>query len=194
MERSRRALAIVWFLLVAGAFASWLAEPLLLAALWFVALVLLGVTSRISRPRGDERLELPAAYRAVAAVAFAVPLAGALLSQLPHASDVSALFAPYFALMAWLGYRAMVARGPYRALLATTVGVLVWLPFTVLLGFGCKCGPYRPPHWTELATLRLLLAVQLVNGFTSAVALLAFQPRNEWLPEARLTRAPACSP
>jgi hypothetical protein len=185
----RHVLAIAWGVLVLAALTSWLArQPLALFGLWFATLMLLTLSSALARPQTDERLELPVAYRAAAAVAFALPLAGALLSQVPHASGVSSLFAPYFALMAWLGYRTLVARGSHRALFATTVGILVWLPFCVFLGVGCKCGPPKPPHWTELATLRILLATQLVNALTSAVALLAFQPHAEGLPEARVTR------
>jgi hypothetical protein len=182
-------LAIAWLVTVASALTFWLAdEAPVLFLVWFSALLLLAASSALARPRTEERLHLPIAYRTVAAVAFALPLAGALLTQVPHASGVCMLFAPYFLLMAWLGYRTLVARGAHRALLMTTIGLLVWLPFCVPMAFGCKCGPARAPHWTEIATVRILLATQLVNGLLSAVALLAFQPRTEWLPEARVTR------
>jgi hypothetical protein len=187
MDSRRRALAIAWVVTVAFSLTFWLAdEPLVLFLAWFTALLLLAASSALARPRIEERLHLPVAYRTVAAVAFALPLAGALLTQVPHASGVCMLFAPYFLLMAWLGYRTLVARSAYRALLTTTFGLLVWLPFCVFLGFGCKCGHPPPPHWTELATLRILLAIQLVNGFASAVALLSFAPRPDGLPEARV--------
>lgn len=187
MDRRRRVLAIAWILAVALALTGWLAgQPLTLVGLWFAALMLLATSSAIARPRTDERLERPLAYRIVTAFSFALPLAGALLTQVPHGSDVSYLFAPYFVLMAWLGYRSLVARGAHRALLMTTCGLLVWLPFCLFLGFGCKCGAWKPPHWTEIATLRILLATQLINGLASAIALLAFTPHTEWLPEARV--------
>jgi hypothetical protein len=183
----RRVLATAWLVVVALAVTAGLVgQPLALFGLWFAALMLLAMSSAIARPQREERLELPLAYRTTAAIAFALPLAGALLTQVPHASGVTYLFAPFFVLMAWLGYRTLVARSAYRALLTTTFGLLVWLPFCVFLGFGCKCGHPPPPHWTELATLRILLAIQLVNGFASAVALLAFAPRPDWLPEARV--------
>ena len=87
MELRRRVLAIAWLALVGSAVTSWLAgQPLVLFGLWFAALMLLAMSSVVARPSTDERLELPLAYRTAAAVAFALPLAGELLTQVPHAS------------------------------------------------------------------------------------------------------------
>jgi hypothetical protein len=118
----------------------------------------------------------------------------------PHHADWSTLLAPYFVLVAWLAYRALVARGPRPAMLAMTVSMTAWLPFMIFLGMGCKCMHYTPPppHWTETMSWLALLATQLMNALTVAASLVAFVRRTEDVPEARVhahvTTARACSP
>lgn len=199
MDVRRRVLAIAWVLTVCVALAGWFASEAdvgfgMIAGAWFSALFLLLWTSALARAGADERLERALAYRVVAGIAFALPLAGLLLTRVPHASGDTYVLSPYFFVMAVLGYRVMVARGPQRIVRAMAAGLLVWLPLIVVLGMGCHCGPYVEPNWTEGATYRLLFTTQLVDAALIAVALLAFKPRTEWLPEARVTRAPACSP
>jgi hypothetical protein len=199
MDVRRRVLAIGWFLAVCTAIGGWFAAGSgvrfgLVTGAWFAGLFLVVCTSALARPGIDERLERPLVYRAVAGLAFALPLAGMLLTRVPHASDDPYLLFPYFFVMALLGYRVMVARGPRRIVRAMVAAELVWLPLIVVLGMGCKCGRYVEPSWTEGATYRLLFAIQVVDAALIGVAMLAFKPRVEWLPEARVTRAPACSP
>ena len=124
----------------------------------------------------------------MAAVAFAIPLGGALLSWVPLHADWSTALSPYFLLVAWLAYRALVARSPRPALLALAVSLLAWLPFVLFLCMGCKCRYYEPPppHWTEGVSWLALLATQLMNGVTVAASLLAFARRPEDVPEARV--------
>jgi hypothetical protein len=189
MATRRRALAIAWMSLVATAIVGHLAhEPIAVLFAWFTALMLTPFTTALGDTRADERLELPVSYRAVAAVALALPLAGVLLLEVPDASAESYLFAPYFAVMAIVGYRVLVARGPRRALRATVLSLLVWPPFAMFLFMGCRCGHVvpPPPHWTELASEGLLYLTQVVDGALCAVALLAFAPRHELVPEARI--------
>lgn len=186
---ARRWLAAVWIVLVLIALIGHLADlPLAIVGAWFGALMMLGATGSTVRAQRDERLERPRAYRIVAAVAFVIPLGAALLTWVPHHSDWSTALSPYFALVAWLAYRALVARGPRPAMVAMTVSLLAWLPFMVLLGLGCKCGHHvEPPiHWTETVSWLALLATQLMNGLAVAASLVSFVPRTDEVPEARL--------
>ena len=189
METARRVLAIAWLLLVATALIGRLAhEPLAIACAWALAILLVPFTTGFGETAADERLELPLAYRAVAAVGFALPLGGALLVEAHDASGESYLFAPYFILMALLGYRVLVARGPRRVMRTMVASLLLWPPLAVFLAMGCRIHGWvaPPPHWTEVATENLLLLTQVVNGAVCAVALLAFAPRHALVPEARV--------
>jgi hypothetical protein len=184
MDR-RRVVAIAWGLAVALGLASWLASPVLgLTVLWFASLLLLAVSLPLAPMYIDERLELPLAYHTVAAVAFLVPLAGTLLAALPHSSSDMQQFVPFFMLLAWLGYRSLVARNAHQALLLTVSCLLLWVPFGLL--FGYEHGSWQPPDWTELVSFRVLFAAQFVTAVASGTALLAFRPRTEGLPEARV--------
>ena len=190
MDGHRRACSIAWGVLVVAGFVAWrMDSPLGVVGAWFAALPLNVITGRAARPTGDERLDLPLAYRAAALAAVVVPLAGALLATVPGASFTSQVCVPYFALIAFFGYRALVARGPRRALAVATAASLAIVPclFVAALGsMGCKCGPYRPPHWTEHASLLALLASLLVSMALAGVAVAAFRPRDLALPEARI--------
>ena len=189
MDR-RRACALVWSLLVVLGLVSWFgAAPMAILVIWLVALPTIFFTSRATRDAHDERLDLSVAYRTAAAAAFAVPVGGALLAAVPGHSGLSTIFVPYFGLVAFLAYRALVARGPRRALAALTAAQLVSVPFLFLgaLGsLGCKCGHWREPPWTDRWTFVLCFATQLFAMIAAGVALIAFSPRDEFLPEARL--------
>ena len=194
---ARRVVAAVWLLLAAAAALGHVCNmPLAVAAAWFGALLALGGTGSSVKLRPDERLERPALYRATAALAFVVPVAGALLATVPGHDGIAELFAPYFVIVAILQYRALVANGPAAAPLAMCVAVLLWLPFCFPLMFmGCKCcGWVRPPpNWTFEAVPVALLTTMLVDAVLCAVALLSFA-HHEAVPEARLTTARACNP
>jgi hypothetical protein len=194
---ARRVVAGMWLSLVAATLVGYeLREPLVLVGTWFGALLVLGASGSSVKARGDERLERPALYRAVAAIAFVVPVAGALLATVPGHDDIATLFAPYFAIVALLQYRALVATGPRPAPLAMCVAVLLWLPFCFPLMLGCKCYRYDapPPSWTETAVPLALFTTLVLDGILCAVALLSFAHRDDELPEARITTARVCSP
>ena len=193
---ARHVVAGLWLTLVAAAaLGHAFGQPLVLVGAWFGALLVLGGSGSSVLARTEERLERPRLYRAVAALAFAVPLGGALLATAPHHDDIATLFAPYFAIVALLQYRALVATGPRAAPLAMCVALLLWLPFCFPLALGCKCYRYDPPppHWTEVAVPLVLLATLLLAALQCAAALVSFA-HEEALPEARLTTARACSP
>lgn len=188
---ARRACAFAWTLVVALAVFAWIgAVPLAVVAAWLFALPVIFCTSRATRGAHDERLDLPLAYRTAAGAALAVPLAGALLAVVPGHSDISSLFAVYFMAVAFFAYRAVVATGPRRALAAMTTAQLLGVPFlflAALASMGCKCGPYRrEPPWTDRWTLVAFLVTQLVAAIAAGVAPIAFHPRDEDMPEARL--------
>jgi len=194
---ARRVVAGMWLSLVAATLAGWeLREPLVIVGAWFGALLVLAGSGSSVKARREERLERPRLYQAVAAIAFVVPVAGALLATVPHHDDLATLFAPYFAIVALLQYRALVATGPRPAPLAMCVAILLWLPFCFPLLLGCKCYRYDPPPpgWTEAAVPLALFTTLVLDGILCAVALLSFAHRDDDLPEARITTAPACSP
>ena len=194
---ARRVVAALWLSIAAAATIGHVWDvPLAIVGAWFGALLVLAGSGSSVRARGDERLERPVLYRATAAVAFAAPLAGALLATVPHHDDHATLFVPYFSIVALLQYRALVANGPRAAPLAMCVAVLLWLPFCLPLTMGCKCYRYDPPppHWTETAVPLALFTTLVLDAVLCAVALLSFAHRDDDLPEARITTAPACSP
>jgi hypothetical protein len=187
--KARRVCAGIWLSLVAVALLGDLGDqPIVIVFAWFGGLLMLGGTGSTIRAEATERLERPRLYRAVAAVAFVIPMATALLVELPTHSAWTTILAPYFAIVAWLQYRALVARGPRPALVAMCVSLLLWLPEMLFLGMGCKCGHYIAPpvHWTEPVTWAALIVSQLVNAVLAATALVSFARRTEELPEARL--------
>ena len=188
---ARRTCSILWAILVAIAVVSAFAgEPFGDVIVWLAALPLMAITSGRSRASNDERLDRPVVYHVAAGAVLAVALAGALCAAVPGSRDVSEVFAFYFMPIAWLAYRALVARGPSRALVVGAVAQLFSLPFLfvgALASMGCKCGPYRvPPPWTDGASLLACFTVQLMSMILVAVAIVAFQPRDPALPEARL--------
>ncbi len=194
---ARRVVAALWLSLAAAAAIGHAWDvPLAVVAAWFGALLVLGASGSSVQARGEERLERPRLYRAVSALAFAVPAGGALLATVPGHDGLAALFAPYFAVVALLQYRALVASSPRGAPLAMCVALLLWLPFCFPLAFmGCKCCGWMPPppHWTKTAVPLALFATMALDAVLCAAALLSFAHRDD-VPEARLTTARACSP
>ena len=174
------------------ALAAWIdGAPQALLALWFVSLPVIFCSSRVTRGATDERLDLRLAYHVAAAAALAIPLVGALFAAVPGHSAVTTIFAGYFGLVALVGYRAVVARGPRRALAVVTITHLMAVPFlfvAAIASMGCKCGRWREPPWTDRATLLACLLAMLFAMILAAVALIAFHPRDEGMPEARLAR------
>lgn len=186
---ARRVVAALWLSLAAtAAIGHAFHVPLAVAGAWFTTLLVLGATGSSVKVRAEERLERPRLYRATAAVAFVVPISGALLATVPGHDGLAELFAPYFVIVAMLQYRALVADGPSAAPLATCVAVLLWLPFCLPLMLGCKCCGYvpPPPHWTELAVPAALFTTMVVDAVLCAVALVSFAHSDD-LAEARLT-------
>lgn len=188
--KTRRACSITWAVLVVLAVVSVaLAQPLGDLIVWLASLPLLLISARAARHAIDERLDRPAVYHVAAGALLALAIGGALLATVPGSSDISALFAGYFLPVAWLAYRALVARGPWRALTAGAVAQLFSVPFVIvgaIAAMGCKCGPHHAPPWTDGATLVACLATQLFAMILVGVALVAFRPRDTALPEARL--------
>ena len=188
--QTRRACSIAWAVLVALATLSVaLVQPLGDVLVWLAALPLLLITARATRGGTDERLDRPVIYYVAAGAVLAVSAGGALLAAVPVATDISGLFACYLAPVAWLAYRALVARGPWRAIALVAVAQVFSVPFLfvgALAGMGCKCGPYREPPWTDRASLVACLATQLLAMILVGVAVVAFRPRDPELPEARV--------
>lgn len=189
--KTRRACSIAWAVLVALAVLSVVLEqPLGIALVWLAALPLHLITARATRGATDERLDRPVVYYVAAGAVLAVTVGGALLAAVPGASDISDLFACYLAPIAWLAYRALVARGPWRPIALGAVAQVFSLPFLFLgaiASMGCKCGPYRAsPPWTDDASLVACLATQLLAMILVGVAVVAFRPRDGELPEARV--------
>ncbi len=187
---ARRVVAALWLSLAAAAAIGHAWEiPLAVVGAWFGALLVLGASGSSVRAHADERLERPLLYRATAALAFAVPVAGALLATVPGHDGLAALFAPYFVVVALLQYRALVANGPRGAPLAMCVALLLWIPFCFPLALmGCKCCGWvpPPPHWTKTAVPLVLLATMALDAVLCAAALLSFAHHDD-VPEARLT-------
>jgi hypothetical protein len=187
---ARRACAFVWSILVVLALVGCAGRaPLAVVAAWVIALGATFFTSRATRNAIDERLDYPLAYRTAAAVALAVPLAGALLVAVPGHSDVTSLFAVYFLLIAVLAYRALVATGPRAALATLAAAQLLAVPFVLVgavMSMGCKCGHHPPPPWTDRWTLIACAVAQLFAMIAAGIAPIAFHPRDPDMPEARL--------
>lgn len=172
----------------------WLADqPLGVACGWLFSLPMLLVTGRSLKRADSETLMWPLAYRAAAGALLALAIAGALLATVPEASGISSLFAAYFLVIALLAYRAFVARRPITAVSVAAATQLLALPFgflAALASMGCKCGHYyRPSPWTDRATMLAWLGSELLALSLMAIAPVAFRPRDERVPEARIVRS-----
>ncbi len=187
--RRRRFCAWVWIALGALGVQSRFGDaPELIIYAWFGALAMTLITVASCRLADEQRLVRPRLYRAASIALLAVALEGVAFGFVPDASELSHLMAVYFGLIAVLAYRAVVARGPGASLLATTLGLVCWLPIGMITMMGCKCGAarFRVPHWTEAATWTGLQVTLLLLVLATAAALVAFAPRKDCVPDARL--------
>jgi hypothetical protein len=134
---------------------------------WLVGLLLLLLTVATCSLAGRHRLIRPQSYRVVAGGLLATSFGGAALGGLPHSSGDSKVLAVYFGVMAALAYAALRARGPGRALLASLIGLIGWLPFAFVTLVGCKFPTRLAPHWREPMTwsvLQLAIARHAAGG------------------------------
>lgn len=186
---TRRGCSIAWAVLIVVAVLSGvLDQPGIDVIVWFLGLPLLLLTARALRNATDERLHRPVLYYVTVGALLALSVGGALLATVPGASDISTLCAFYFAPLAWLAYRALVARDPGRAFaVAALVQVFapLFLVVAAIASMGCKCGAHHAPPWTDGATLLACLGTLPVTMALAGVALVAFRPRDSALPEAR---------
>jgi len=193
MTTQRRTVcAVFWaltFVLALGGLVTH--NPLAVMSAWAATVVLTIVTAILAKLGREELLVRPRLYRGVTAVALVAALGGCLLGVLPHASEWSRVFAVFFAVAAIVTYRAVIARGPRAAMLAIVIVSWTWLPFVMLMLTGCGCR-HRDyvyvPAWTEIGSEVLLQITLLLVPILGAVTLLAFAPRSDELPEARLHR------
>ena len=116
-------------------------------------------------------------------------LAGGAIALVPRASEPSRILGVFFALTAFIAYRALVARGPRRAMLAVVTAMWLWIPFFAVTVIGCKCRYERAPHhWSELASTDVLRVLLLLLPVLAIAALLGFTPRRDELPDMRVVR------
>ena len=182
---NRRVCAVLWFLVLGFAVAGVaLREPQLALFAYVCGLVTCFVTAAIAKAAREETLVRPALYRITCSALLTVALWGSGLALVPHASDFSRIFGVYFVLAAIVAYRALVARGPSRALSGVAIAMLAWLPLYAFTLMGCRLSRIEPPmHWTELASLMALRVFVLMLALVAAAAMLAFEKRDA-LPRA----------
>jgi hypothetical protein len=190
----RRLCAVLWGCLVAFALAGFhVRSGSLLILAWFGSVAMIIISVVTARTRAEERLVQPRAYRAIAATLFAVMVAGVVVGLLPGAPEMSQLGAVYFGLIGVLAYRALVARRPGPALSTAFVAIVTWLPVAFVRAVGHHRLPpgYGPRviAWQEHATGALVKASVLLLGVLVAAALVAFVPRRDELPDARVVRS-----
>jgi len=183
--------ASLWMLVLAAALAGMLLGNGRGQLIAFVAAVVVTiVTAVMAKLARDERLAYPVAYRIAAGALLAVALAGVVLALVPHASEASRIAGVFFGLVSLLAYRAVVARGPRTAMFTVVIAMWAWLPIGFITLIGCKCGPHfvRVPHATEVATWVTLRVLLLLLPVLAGAALLAFAPRRDFMPDARVVR------
>ena len=191
VRNSRRLCAAFWVLVLAAAVGGFLLHDARLGVIAFASAVVVSfLTVIVSKLARDERLERPLAYRIAAGAVLAVSLAGVVCALVSHASDRSQIYGVFFGLVAFLSYRALVARGPRRAVFAVVIAMWTWLPFIVVTLIGCKCGRRfeRIPHWTESASTDVLRVLVMLMPVLAIAALVAFVPRRDEVPDMRVVR------
>lgn len=187
VTRSRRLGAAFWMVVFAAALGSVVLEAPRLGLFAFAAAVVVSlatvVMSKLSR---EERVVQPVTYRIVAGVTLVTALAGGTIALMPRASEPSQMLGVFFALTAFLAYRALVARGPRCAMLAVVTAMWLWIPFFAVT----VIGRYQraPHHWSELASTDVLRVLLLLLPVLAIAALLGFTPRRDELPDMRVVR------
>src|SRR5687767_2471388 len=184
----RQVCAVLWLLLAICALIGGAAEEgqMVLVA-WVGAIVMLLVTVILVRPKTEERLARPLPYRVVSGLLLALALTGGVLALVPDASEASQAYGVFFALIAVVVYRAVIARGASTAMRTLALAMFLFLPFVVVANIGCKCGRYsEPEHWSAGASSLVLQVFLFALPVLVACALLAFAPRTDELPEARV--------
>jgi hypothetical protein len=185
----RRLCAALWMFVLAVALGSYAFQAPRAGLLAFVsAIVVSAMTVIMSKPTRDERLERPLTYRIAAGALLALSLAGGVLALVPRASEKSQILGVFFLIVSVIAHRALVAKGPGRALFGVVVLMWTWLPFVFVTLLGCKCGYDRMVHWSEVASTGLVRGLVLMLPVLAIAALLAFAPRRDFVPDARVVR------
>ncbi|MDQ3334478.1 MAG: hypothetical protein M4D80_04910 [Myxococcota bacterium] len=188
---SRRLCAAFWMFVLAAAIGSIVFEEPRAGLVAFASAVVVSfLTIVMSKLTRDERLDRPGAYRIAAGALLVVSLAGGVLAVVPHASEKSQILGVFFGLVAVLSYRALVAQGPRRAMFGVVIAMWTWLPFLVVTMIGCSCGRRfeRVEHWSEVASTGLLSVLVMMLPVLATASLLAFVPRRDFVPDARVVR------
>ena len=183
--RRRKELAIAWSFIAAAIAVSAVAEiPRLVLVTWLAVLGLLVVTSRWNRAEREERLERPRVYRAIAGAVVVLAVAGCVFGAFPSSSEASSLAVPFFGGIAFLGYRAAVARGPRPTLLLVTLASFGWVWGGGVFLVRCKCH-HHSYEWTREASRSVFLVELVLIAALVAVTLISFR-RRDGLPDARV--------
>ena len=188
VRNPRRVGALLWFGVLVIALGSFVFESSTAGQAGFVcAIVVSFVSVAMARPTREERLVRPVGYRIAIGALLVVALAGASVGLVPHASGPSQLLGVYFGIVAVLAYRALVARGPRRAIIVVVIAMWTWLPFLLVTLVGCR--RFAPaPHWSELASLELLRLLIMMLPVVAIAALLGWVPRRDDVPDMRVVR------
>lgn len=188
---NRQLCAALWGCLFVLAFMGVVLEAGQPASIALVgSLIVSLLTLSLAKFEPEEALVYPRLYRAVAGAWLAVSLGGVVLGLLPSASEASRFFAVYFGAVSFVAYRAVVARGPRRAVSGVVISILLWFPLVLFLFSQNSAREHEPPpNWTENATFLVLQMFVLVLPVVAAAALVAFMPRQDQeLPRAAVVR------
>ena len=185
---NRQLCAALWGCLFVLAFMGVVLEAGQPASIALVgSLIVSLLTLSLAKFEPEEALVYPRMYRAVAGAWLAVSLGGVVLGLSPSASDASRFFAVYFGAVSLLAYRAVVARGPRRAVSGVVISILLWFPLVIFLATRNDAREHQPvPNWTENATFLVLQILVLVLPVVAAGALVTFMPRQDQVPPARV--------
>jgi hypothetical protein len=130
----------------------------------------------------------PIAYRVVTGAVLATVIFGFALMFVANASGTSQLMGTFFGFISLFACFSLVAKRPRTAMWMIVATMWSWLPFVVVANLGCKRRFEPPPHWTELASLAALRGLLLLLPVVAIVTLLAFVPRRDAMPDARVLR------
>ncbi len=190
LRRSRLLCAWFWVVVLVAAAIAFVAQQPTTALFAFTTAVVVSlltvVMSKLSR---EEQLVQPVAYRIAVGALLFIAVAGGVIALLPGVSDASLVYGAFFALVAVLAYRALVAPGPSRAIATVVIAMWTWIPFAAVTLIGCRrYDPHEPPHWSELASMTLLRLALLLLPVVAVAGLLAFVPRRDEVPVMRVVR------